>query len=124
LIAHYDAASDEGKLVLLSREVQARLSPQKASPQPAGEEIPFSVAVVGFFAPRYEFYVKTGDKREVIQKASEKSTWTWYAETEGAYTVGVAVTDAKQSREAEVPFVIEKRPEKKPEEPEKKETPK
>ena len=123
VIAQHDAASDEGKLVLLRKEVQVRLSAKKASPQPAGEEIPFSVSFVGFVEPRYEFYLKTGDKREVIQKASEKSTWTWYAATEGAFTVGVAVTDAKQSREAEVPFVIEKRPEKKPEEPEKKETP-
>ncbi|HEX2695153.1 MAG TPA: PQQ-binding-like beta-propeller repeat protein, partial [Acidobacteriota bacterium] len=124
VIVHHDVPSDEGKLVLLTKEVQVRLSAQKASPQPAGEEIPFSVSVVGFFKPRYEFYVKTGDKREVAQKSSEKSTWTWYAAVEGAYTVGVAVTDAKQSREVEVAFVIEKRPEKKPEEPEKKETPK
>jgi outer membrane protein assembly factor BamB len=124
VIMHHEAATDEGKLVLLKKEVQVLLSAQKASPLPAGDEIPFAVSVVGFFNPRYEFYVKTGDKREVIQKASPKSTWTWYAETEGAYTVGVAVTDAKQSREAEVPFVIEKRPEKKPEEPEKKEMPK
>ena len=110
VIVHHDAVTDEGKLVLLKKEVQVLLSPQKASPLPVGEEIPFSVSVIGFFEPQYEFYVKAGDKREVIQKASEKSTWTWYAETEGAYTVGVAVTDAQQSREAEVPFVIDKRP--------------
>jgi outer membrane protein assembly factor BamB len=109
VIAQHDAASDEGKLVLLKKEIQAGLTPQKTSPQPAGEEIPFSVTVVGFFEPKYEFYVKTGDKREVAQKASEKSAWTWYASAEGSYTLGVTVTDAKQSREAEVPFVIEKR---------------
>ncbi len=129
LIAHYDAASDEGRLVLLKKEIGVRLTAQKASPRPAGEEISFSVSAVGFFKPRYEFYVKTGDKREVAQKASEKSSWTWYAEAEGAYAVGVAVADAKLSREAEIPYVIEKRPEKKPEEPKKegskkKETPK
>jgi outer membrane protein assembly factor BamB len=113
VIVHHDVPSDEGKLILLAKEVQVRLLPQKASPQPAGEEIPFSVSVIGFFKPLYEFYLKTGDKREVAQKASEKSTWTWYAAVEGACTVGVAVTDAKLSREVEVPFVIEKRPEKK-----------
>jgi outer membrane protein assembly factor BamB len=110
VIVHHDAVTDEGKLVLLKKEVQVLLSPQKASPLPVGEEIPFSVSVIGFFEPRYEFYVKTGDKREVIQKASEKSAWTWYAETEGSYTIGVSVTDAKQAREVEVPFVIVKRP--------------
>jgi outer membrane protein assembly factor BamB len=110
VIVQHDVPSDEGKLVLLKKQVQVLLSAEKVSPLPAGEEIPFSVTVLGFFEPLYEFYVKTGDKREVIQKASEKSSWTWYAPTEGTYTVGVTVTDAKQSREAEVPFVIDKRP--------------
>jgi len=112
-IAQFDLPSEESKLVLLKKEVRASLSSQKVSPQPAGEEIPFSASAVGFIKPRYEYYIKAGDKREVAQKASEKSTWTWYAPAEGPYTLGVTVTDAKESREAEVPFVIEKRPEKK-----------
>ncbi len=114
VIVQHDIPSDEGKFILLKKQVQVTLTSQKASPQPAGEEIPLSAAALGFFEPRYEFYVKSGDKREVVQKASEKGAWTWYAPAEGAYTLGVTVTDAKQSREVEIPFVIEKRPEKKP----------
>jgi outer membrane protein assembly factor BamB len=109
-IVQYDVPSDEGKLVLLSKQVQVTLTPAKVSPQPAGEEIPVSASALGFFEARYEFYVKAGDKREIAQKASEKSAWTWYAPAEGSYTLGIKVTDAKQSREAEIPFVIEKRP--------------
>ena len=124
VIAQHDLTTDEGKLLLLRKEVRISLSAQKVSPQPTGEEIPLSATALGFFEPRYEFYVRSGEKREVAQKASEKNTWTWFASAEGSYTLGVTVTDAKQSREAEIPYTIEKRPEKKPEEPEKKETPK
>jgi hypothetical protein len=114
----------EVPFVIVKRPVQVTLAPQKASPQPAGEEISFSVTVVGFLEPRYEFYVKTGDKREVAQAASEKNTWTWNVAAEGTYTVGVVVADATQSKEAEIPFVIEKRLEKKLGAPDKKEIPK
>ena len=124
VVVQYDVATDQGKVVFLRKDVQVVLSAKKASPQPAGDEIPFTVSVVGFHLPRYEFYVRSGDKREVAQKASEKSAWTWFAAAEGSYIIGVSVTDAKQSRESEVPYVIEKPSEKKKEETEKKETPK
>lgn len=130
VIVQHDMAADEGKIVFLKKDVRAVLSAKKASPQPSGEEILFAVSVVGFHLPRYEFYIKSGDKREVAQKASEKSEWTWFAAAEGSYVVGVSVTDARELRESEVPFVIEKRPERtlvgpeKPEGPEKKEMPK
>jgi len=110
VIAHYDFQTDDGRFVYLRKDVQAVLSPQKASPQLAGDEIPFIASAIGFFKPNYEFYLKTGEKREVIQQASEKNTWTWYADAEGSYSAGVKVTDEKQSREIEVPFVIDKRP--------------
>jgi hypothetical protein len=77
-----------------------------------GEEILFIASTIGFFKPNYEFYLKTGEKREVVQKASDEDTWTWYAEAVGSYSVGVNVTDEKQSKEIEIPFVIEKRPDK------------
>lgn len=124
VIVQQDSQKDEGTLVLLRKQVQVTLASKKTSPQPVGEEIAFTAAAVGFFEPRFEFSVRSGDKREVAQPASEKSTWNWYAPAEGSYTLGVTATDAKQSREAEVTFVIEKRPEKKPEKPVKKETPK
>ena len=112
IIAHYDFHTDGGRFVYLRKDVQALLSAQKTSPQSVGDEIPFTASAIGFFKPNYEFYLKTGEKREVAQKASDTNTWTWYAEAEGTYSVGVNVTDEKQSREIEIPFVIEKRPEK------------
>ena len=112
IIAHYDFQTDGGRFVYLRKDVQALLSAQKTSPQSVGDEIPFTASAIGFFKPNYEFYLKTGEKREVAQKASDTNTWTWYAEAEGTYSVGVNVTDEKQSREIEIPFVIEKRPEK------------
>ena len=111
IIAHHDIKTDDGRFVYLKKDVHVLLSAQKESPQPAGDEIPFTASAVGFFKPKYEFYVKTGEKREVIQEASEKDTWTWYADAEGSYSVGVNVTDEKQSREIEIPYVIDKRPE-------------
>jgi outer membrane protein assembly factor BamB len=110
ITVHHDFQTNDGRFVYLRKDVQAVLSAQKASPQPAGDEIPFIASAIGFFKPNYEFYLKTGEKREVIQKTSEKDTWTWYADAEGSYSVGVKVTDEKQSREIEVPFVIDKRP--------------
>jgi hypothetical protein len=110
ILAHHNFKTDDGRFVYLRKDVQAVLSAQKASPQLVGDEIPFIASAIGFFKPNYEFYLKTGEKREIIQKMSEKDTWTWYADAEGSYSVGVNVTDEKQSREIEVPFVIDKRP--------------
>lgn len=124
VIVQHAGPTDKGKLVLLKKQVQVTLASRKASPQPTGEEIAFTASALGFFEPRFEFFVKTGDKREIAQKASEKSAWSWFAPAEGSYTVGVTVTDARQSREASVTFIIEKRPDKKPDEPVNKETPK
>jgi hypothetical protein len=112
IIAHYDIRTDDGRFVYLRKDVQALLSAPKASPQLVGEEIPFIASAIGFFKPNYEFYLKTGEKREVVQKASEEDTWTWYADSEGSHSVGVNVTDEKQSKEIEIPFIIEKRPDK------------
>jgi outer membrane protein assembly factor BamB len=111
IIAHYDFQTDDGRFVYLRKDIQVLLSALKASPLPVDNEIPFTASAIGFFKPNYEFYLKLGEKREIIQKASDKNTWTWYADAEGSYSVGLKVTDEKQSREIEVPFVIDKRPE-------------
>ena len=119
--ARYDAAAGTGALVRLAKEVGVKLTTPKASPRPAGEEVPFTAVAVGLHEPRFEFYIKTPAGREVAQKSSEKATWAWFAETEGSYTLGVVATDERQSREAEVTFVVEKRTERKsPETPAKK----
>ena len=109
----YDIAEDAGAVVLLSREIAVRLTSPKASPRSAGEEVPFTATAVGFHEPRFEFFIETAGTREVAQRASAKATWAWFAENEGAYTLGVVATDARQSREAKVAYVIEKRPERK-----------
>ena len=124
VVVHFDPKTDEGRIVFLKREVRAALTPGKASPQLEGEEVPFTADSVGLFKPTYEFYVKSGDSRAVLQKASTKTTWSWFPEKAGAYTIGVKAADEKTSAEAEVPFVIDKPPEKAAAPvPEKKETP-
>jgi len=112
VIVHYDLRTDDGRFVYLKKDVQALLSTQKTSPQLVGDEIVFVASSVGFFKPNYEFYLKTGEKQEPVQKASEEDSWTWYAEEAGSYSIGVQVTDEKQSKTIEIPFVIEKRPDK------------
>ncbi len=124
VIVHFDPKTDQGRLIFLKLELRAALAPTKLSPQPEGEEIPFSADSVGLFKPTYEFYVKSGDSRAVLQKASTKTTWSWFPEKAGAYVVGVKAADERTSVEAELPFVIDKKPAKPPEgTPEKKETP-
>ncbi len=108
LINLYDFEKEEGSLVFLKKEIKVLLSAAKLSPQVVGEEIGFQASAVGFYRPRYEFYLKIGDKREVVQKESEKSSWIWYPEKDGSFTVGVKVVDEKEMAEAEIPFEIVK----------------
>jgi outer membrane protein assembly factor BamB len=111
VVVHFDPKTDQGRLVFLKREVRATLTPGKLSPQPEGEEIPFTADAVGFFNPTYEFYVKSGESRTVLQKPSTRKTWSWFPEKAGAYAIGVKVVDEKTSAEAEFPFVVDKKPE-------------
>lgn len=106
LINLYDNQKNRGRLVFLKKQIQVFLSPSKASPQKAGGEITFTASAAGFFEPRYEFYLRKGDKAEVVQEKSEKTAWTWFPEKEGEYVVGVLVVDGKERASAEVPFRI------------------
>jgi outer membrane protein assembly factor BamB len=114
LISDYDPKTEAGKIRYLRKDVRVALSPQKASPRAAGEEVAFTASQVGFFKPKFEFFIKQADSRTVARPESEKNVWAWYADKVGNFTVGVKVTDDRQSMEAEIPFVIEKAPEKKP----------
>lgn len=116
-VVHFDPKTGQGRLVFLKREIRAALTPAKLSPQPEGEEIPFTAEAVGFFEPTYEFFVKSGETRTVLQKASTKAAVSWFPEKAGAYAVVVKVADEKTSLEAEFPFVIDKKPEIVPEKP-------
>ena len=88
-------------------KVEVLASP--ASPQPAGTEVTFTAEAAGFFRPQYEFFMREGAETSIVQKAGEKSSWVWYADKEGAFTIGVKVSDEKQTREAEVKFEISKK---------------
>jgi len=92
--------------VFLKKALGVRLTTPKPSPRPPGEEIAVTASAVGFYKPRFEFYIKSGETTEVMQKASENNTWAWFAEKEGSYILGVRVVDEKASRETEIPFVI------------------
>jgi len=108
LVNLYDFQKGEGSLIFLKKEIKVSLNSSKPSPQKIGEEIGFSASAVGFFRPRFEFYLKTGDKIEVVQKESEKNSWAWFPEKEGTFVVGVRVVDEKEMAEAEISFEIVK----------------
>ena len=114
LISDYDPKTEAGNIRYLRKAVRVALSPLKASPRPVGEEVTFAASQVGFFKPKFEFFIKQADSRSVTRPESEKYTWAWYADKVGDFTIGVKVTDDRQSMEAEIPFVIEKAPEKEP----------
>ena len=108
LINLYDYKKEEGRLVFLKKVVQVTLAPSKKPPLEIGNEVTFTASAAGFFQPKYEFYMKIGDRKEVVQEISEKKSWTWYSEKAGVYTVGVKVVDAKEKVEVEIPYTIEK----------------
>lgn len=108
LINLYDKKKEEGKLLFLKKEVNAILKLSRKSPQKLDGEIVFNVSTVGFFNPEYEFYLIKRGKKTVVQEKSEMDSWGWFPENMGKYTVGVEVTDERESEEVEIPFIIEK----------------
>ena len=109
LVNIYNPQRGEGELIYLSKQVKVILSPMKESPGKVGDEIGFTATTSGFFLPKVEFYVKEGDKSEVVQKESDKNTFIWYPQKEGTYVVGVRVGDGREKAEVEVPYTIEKK---------------
>src|SRR4030042_3168042 len=89
--------------------MKAEISSSLSSPQPAGTEISFTATAKGFHLPRFEFFLRQGEEKTVVQKAGENQTWVWFAEKEGTYAVGVRVNDERQAAEAEIPFEIAKK---------------
>jgi hypothetical protein len=53
--------------------------------------------------------LREGEEERIGQERSEKKSWAWFPEKEGDFIVGVRVVDKKESREAEIPFVIKKK---------------
>ncbi len=104
--ALYDPSEERGSVIFLHRQVSVQIGAALASPQPVGTEISFAASAVGFYIPRYEFFLRQDGERTVVQKGSARNTWVWFPDKEGTYAVGVRVSDAKQEREAEIPFEI------------------
>jgi hypothetical protein len=100
LVNSYDLVTDKGKLRFLKKEVGLSLKAAKEAPQKVGEEIVFSAKALGFFRPQYEFILAGENQEEVVQKASDKSSWSWYPDKAGEFTVKVRATDAMEKAEA------------------------
>ena len=110
LVNLYDYTEDKGNVVFLEKEVKAGLIASLESPQPADTEIAFTATSVGFFLPRFEFFLRRdGEDRTIVQKESRLSSWTWFPEKEGHYLIGVRASDERQSREAEISFEVAKK---------------
>jgi outer membrane protein assembly factor BamB len=107
LINIYDDQKEEGRLLFLKKIIRVSLKPSKNSPLKVGEEVAFTASARGFYLPKYEFYLKKGNEKEIVQERSEKESWVWFPEKAGEYVVGVRVTDEKESASAEIPFKVE-----------------
>jgi outer membrane protein assembly factor BamB len=104
----YDNQSDQGQLVFLKKVLKVTLTSSPESSQAVAKEVGFAASSTGFYRPKYEFYLKEGEVKKVMQAKSVKSSWVWFPEKEGEFIVGVEVTDEKQSLKEEMPFVIKK----------------
>lgn len=109
VFATFDTPADRGIINFFRKEVKVEISPSLSSPRSAGTEVSFTASATGFYLPRYEFYLRRGEERSVVQKAAEKNSWVWFTETEGTYAVGVRVSDERQAKEAEIPFEVSKK---------------
>jgi hypothetical protein len=118
----YDNVTDKGRLVFLQKDVSVSLKPGKEPPQKVGDEVVFVAKATGFFMPKYEFFLSGGGPEELVQKASDRSIWSWYPDKDGDFKVKVRITDAKEKEEAEVAYKISSEETKK--EPPKKKAPK
>jgi outer membrane protein assembly factor BamB len=109
VFATFDSSADRGIISFLRKELKAGISSSLSSPQPAGTEVTFTATATGFHLPMFEFYLRQGEEKTVVQKASETKTWVWFPEKEGAYAVGVRINDERQAADAEIPFEIAKK---------------
>lgn len=106
LINLYDDIEKKGTVLYLGKEVSVKLMPSLRSPQPVGTEITFTASPVGFYLPKYEFSLRDGEVKAIVQQESEKNSWVWYPEKDGDYTIRVKVSDKKQTREVELSYNV------------------
>lgn len=108
LIHLFDYETRTGSLIFLKKQVKVVLSSSLPPPQKSGQEISFTVSSIGFFRPKYEFFLKSGGEEVVVQGESEKSSWVWFPDQEGAFAIGVRVSDGREKGVAEIQFAIVK----------------
>lgn len=106
LINGYDPAADLGRLLFLKKEVSVGLKASKDSPQGPLDEIIFMAKASGFFRPKFEFFLTGTGPEELVQKASDQNSYSWYPDTAGDYKIKVKVADEREKAEAEMPFTI------------------
>jgi outer membrane protein assembly factor BamB len=106
ILAVFESAADQGILIFFEKEVKVELSASLSSPQPVGAEINFTADASGFYLPQFEFTLRLGEEKTIVQKADDKDSWVWYPDKEGSYAVSVKVSDEKQTKETEIPFEI------------------
>lgn len=107
LFSLFDDQKDSGRILFLKKRVRVSLKASKQSPQKVGEEVKFTASVIGFFMPKYEFYLIEGEEEVVVQESSENNSWAWFPEKTGDYIVGVRVFDGKENASAEISFSVQ-----------------
>lgn len=106
ILAIYDPLNEEGSLLLLEPHIEVTLSASQPSPQKVGTEIVFVAEAIGFDEPRFEFFLQTGGKREIVQADTSRNSWVWLPLAPGDYLIGVKVKDKKKSQEKTISFKI------------------
>jgi hypothetical protein len=104
-----EPGKEEEKGIFLRKEVKLSVTSSRTSPQRVGEAIEFQAAAVGFFRPKFVFAISDNDERRVLRSENTEDSWIWFPEKPGSYRIHVRAFDEKQTREAEISFVIEKR---------------
>lgn len=104
----YDFASGKGSLMDLRKQVKVELAAAPGSPGTVGTEVAVTASAVGFYLPKYEFFIRRDGETSVTQKESARNAWTWFPDKVGKFVIGVRVRDAKETKEAELSFDIGK----------------
>ncbi len=105
-LATYQPSTGQGYLIFLEPEVELSLVPSLPSPQKLGIDLTFTAQAIGFNQPRFEFFLEKEGKRQVVQKESERATWSWIPLGPGNYVVGVKAKDKKKTKETSLSFEI------------------
>jgi outer membrane protein assembly factor BamB len=107
-LAEYDSVTGKGSLVVLRKEVKVELTASAAAPGTVGHEVALTASSVGFYLPKYEFYIRRDGTTVITQKESARNSWTWFPDKVGNFVLGVRARDAKETGDAELSYEIAK----------------